>query len=317
MGGGPRVAESVGIAPKMTLSVTASIVAETVTFPLDLTKTRLMIQGERGKLAKSTSAGAQPPTAYRGMMKTAIGIASEEGVLKLWQGVTPALLRHCVYASRLPFYEVFREKMSKRDAGTVTPVWKCAIAGMAAGCLAQFLASPNDLVKVRMQMEGRRLLEGKEPRVRGVWHAYSTIVKLDGVRGLWKGWVPNVQRAALVNMGDLTTYDSVKHRLLESTSLQDNAVTHAIASGCSGLVAAVVSTPADVVKTRMMNQPVVDGRGTLYSSSADCLLQTVRQEGFFALYKGFLPIWYRMAPWSLTFWLSYEQVRKMSGVPSF
>ena len=41
---------------------------------------------------------------------------------------------------------------------------KCAAAGMVAGCLAQFLASPNDLVKVRMQMEGRRLLEGKEPR---------------------------------------------------------------------------------------------------------------------------------------------------------
>ena len=27
-----------------------------------------------------------------------------------------------------------------------------------------------------------------------------------------------------------------------------------------------------------------------------------------ALYKGFLPCWLRMAPWSLTFWLSFEQV---------
>ena len=42
-----------------------------MTFPLDLTKTRLMIQGERGQLSKVSSAG-QP--AYRGMMKTAIGI---------------------------------------------------------------------------------------------------------------------------------------------------------------------------------------------------------------------------------------------------
>ena len=32
-------------------------------------------------------------------------------------------------------------------------------------------------------------------------HAYTTIVRQDGFRGLWKGWVPNVQRAALVNMG--------------------------------------------------------------------------------------------------------------------
>jgi len=34
---------------------------------------------------------------YRGMVATAFGIAREEGALKLWQGVTPALYRHVVY----------------------------------------------------------------------------------------------------------------------------------------------------------------------------------------------------------------------------
>lgn len=32
-------------------------------------------------------------------------------------------------------------------------------------------------------------------------HAFSVIYKQRGFRGLWKGWAPNVQRAALVNMG--------------------------------------------------------------------------------------------------------------------
>lgn len=31
------------------------------------------------------------------MIATGTGIAREEGVLKLWQGVTPALYRHLVY----------------------------------------------------------------------------------------------------------------------------------------------------------------------------------------------------------------------------
>ena len=35
-------------------------------------------------------------------------------------------------------------------------------------------------------------------------------------------------------------------------------------------------------------------RGLLYSGSVDCLVKTVRQEGFLALYKGLLPIWTRM-----------------------
>ena len=38
-------------------------------------------------------------------------------------------------------------------------------------------------------------------RVMNTAHAFRTILADGGVRGLWKGWVPNVQRAALVNMG--------------------------------------------------------------------------------------------------------------------
>lgn len=41
---------------------------------------------------------------------------------------------------------------------------KAAIGGLVAGALAQFLASPTDLIKVQMQMEGRRRLEGKPVR---------------------------------------------------------------------------------------------------------------------------------------------------------
>ena len=38
------------------------------------------------------------------------------------------------------------------------------MGGLVAGALGQFIASPTDLVKVQMQMEGRRKLEGKPPR---------------------------------------------------------------------------------------------------------------------------------------------------------
>jgi solute carrier family 25 uncoupling protein 27 len=83
-------------------------------------------------------------------------------------------------------------------------------------------------------------------------------------------------RAALVNLGDLTTYDSVK-QIVRKTSLGDTSTTHAVSSLCAGLVAATMGyacllatmanrdraphrTPADVIKTRVMNQPVKDGR---------------------------------------------------------
>lgn len=42
---------------------------------------------------------------------------------------------------------------------------------------------------------------------------------------------------------------------MNKTSLPDCHTVHIISSVCAGLVAATMGTPADVVKTRVMNQP--------------------------------------------------------------
>ncbi|XP_028927536.1 mitochondrial uncoupling protein 4 isoform X4 [Ornithorhynchus anatinus] len=243
-----------------------------------------------------------------------------------WPGGSRFLLSCCaavvaelVYSGgRMVTYEYLRESVLGKSEDKHFPLWKAVMGGMIAGVIGQFFANPADLVKVQMQMEGKRKLEGKPSRFRGVHHAFAKILKEGGLRGLWAGWVPNVQRAALVNMGDLTTYDSVKHFLLRNTSLQDNILTHSLSSLCSGLVAATLGTPADVIKSRIMNQPTdKQGRGLLYKSSIDCLIQTIKGEGFMSLYKGFVPSWMRMTPWSLVFWLTYEEIRKISGVSPF
>ncbi|XP_032756584.1 mitochondrial uncoupling protein 4 isoform X5 [Rattus rattus] len=279
---------------KFLLSGCAATVAELATFPLDLTKTRLQMQGEAA-LAKLGD-GAMESTPYRGMMRTALGIVQEEGFLKLWQGVTPAIYRHVVYSGgRMVTYEHLREVVFGKSEDEHYPLWKSVIGGMMAGVIGQFLANPTDLVKVQMQMEGKRRLEGKPLRFRGVHHAFAKILAEGGIRGLWAGWIPNIQRAALVNMGDLTTYDTVKHYLVLNTALEDNIATHGLSSLCSGLVASILGTPADVIKSRIMNQPRdKQGRGLLYKSSTDCVIQAVQGEGFLSLYKGFLPSWLRM-----------------------
>lgn len=137
--------------------------------------------------------------------------------------------------------------------------------GITAGVFAQFISSPADLLKVQLQMEGRRKLLGLPPRVHGLNDAFMKVFKTSGVRGLWKGSVPNMQRAGFVNLGDLTTYDSAKRFILRNTSLEDNHVVHVMSSACAGFVAAAMGTPADVIKTRVMNQPFgEDGRCVLF-----------------------------------------------------
>ncbi|XP_078398158.1 mitochondrial uncoupling protein 4 [Cetorhinus maximus] len=301
---------------KFVLTACSAAVAELVTFPMDLTKTRLQIQGEAVRRHPRGDKTAKP---YRGMIRTAVGIVKEEGLFKLWKGVTPAIYRHIVYSGvRMVSYEQLRDSVLCKDEDGFFPLWKAVLGGMLSGAIGQFFASPADLVKIQMQMEGKRRLEGKAPRVHGVSHAFGKILSEGGIRGLWAGWVPNVQRAALVSLGDLTTYDTVKHFLLRNTALKDNSLCHGLSSICSGLVAATMGTPADVIKTRIMNQTRdKQGRGLLYTSTIDCLVKTIKREGLMSLYKGFLPTWARMAPWSLTFWLMFEQTRKITDLNSF
>jgi len=279
---------------------------------------RLQIQGEAA-FDKFAAGQTKKTLVKRGMMRTGMGIVQEEGFFRLWQGMSPAIYRHVVYSGvRMTFYEFIRDDViGKNEDGTI-PLSTAVFGGVLAGGVAQFLASPADLIKVQVQMEGRRKLQGLEPRVTGAMDAAKKIWARGGVRGLWAGWGPNVQRAAFVNLGDLTTYDTAKHVILNNTNLKDNYFLHALASACSGLIAAVLGTPADVIKTRVMNQPCdANGKGMFYKNSFDCLMQSVRKEGFWSLYKGCVPCWIRMGPWSLTFWVTYEELRKLAGRSSF
>lgn len=80
------------------------------------------------------------------MFATASGIVREEGVTKLFQGLSPALYRHVVYSGvRIGTYDYLRKRLV--DENNQLPIWRSAIAGVTAGAIAQYLASPADLVK--------------------------------------------------------------------------------------------------------------------------------------------------------------------------
>lgn len=56
--------------------------------------------------------------------------------------------------------------------------------------------------------------------------------------------------------------------------------------------------------------PATSSSAKIYTGSLDCAIQTVRNEGFRALYKGFVPTWFRMGPWNIIFFITYEQLKQ-------
>jgi len=83
----------------------------------------------------------------------------------------------------------------------------------------------------------------------------------------------------------------------------------------SGFNAALVTSPMDVIKTRIMNQKLgPNGENLVYKGTIDCLVKTVQSEGFLGLYKGFFPNWMRIGPHTIVTFLVYEELRKLSGI---
>ncbi|KAG1660670.1 hypothetical protein FOA52_006831 [Chlamydomonas sp. UWO 241] len=298
-------------AVQLALTCASASVAETVTYPIDAVKTRLQLQGQH--YGSSTA-----PRQQLGALATARRVLRSEGLSGLYAGLTPAVARHVVYSgTRIPVYEHLRAAWAPGD-GAQPGVGTKLAAGATAGAIGQLVAVPADLVKVRMQVDARAVAEGTRPArlYTGVAQALRSIVASEGgVAGLWRGTSPAVQRAALVNLGELATYDTAKQVVLASGYFADGLPAHAAASVCSGLVATIVSTPADVAKTRIMGQD--PSRLRLYAGMLDCLVKTARSEGVGALYKGFLPTWVRLGPWQMVFWVSYEQLRAAAGLGSF
>ncbi|EGD72095.1 hypothetical protein PTSG_00109 [Salpingoeca rosetta] len=169
------------------------------------------------------------------------------------------------------------------------------LAGGISGALAAFFANPTDLMKVRLQVDG---MKGSPPQYRGMWHCFRTIVKQEGVLGLWKGSGPTMGRATTLAAVELSSYDEIKKQLTERGLVQPRTVSGVlVTSMTTGLICALTSSPFDVVKSRVMGQPVgPNGRGILYSGMIHCFAKTVRTEGVLALYKGFFPNWGRLGP---------------------
>ena len=269
----------------------AACAGEAVTYPLDFTKVRLQLQNELGKTLTGEAAQAKP----LGMVGTARHILRTEGLMAMYGGLSAAALRQFVYGGiGVGLYAPIRQLVIGSSADPKTaPLHLRVLAGALSGSLGQLVANPFDLVKVRIQADGRLKALGQAPRYAGTLDALQRIPREEGLGCFGKGLGPSIGRAAVINGCGIASYDFTKVQVFLLTGQEKGLVPQVLGSLVSGFVSAVVSTPFDVVKTRMMNQP----QGVaLYSSGLDCALKTARAEGILGLYTGFLPAYARLAP---------------------
>jgi solute carrier family 25 protein 14/30 len=172
------------------------------------------------------------------------------------------------------------------------------MAGVFAGAISSFFATPLDVVKIRLQVKGER-------RYRGLMHGLIDVGKTEGLAGLYKGWAPTMIRAAVLTGSQVSSYDQIKRVLIGRDLMKEGIPLHIVASFFAGLICSLTTSPVDVIKTRYQNTPAHLGK---YSSVFDCFVQSVKAEGIYGLYKGFLPNWMRLGPHSIIAFLMYDNM---------
>lgn len=262
--------------------------AACVTHPLDLVKVRLQMR-----------TGNAP----KNMVGTFVHILRNDGPLGLYSGISASLLRQMSYSTvRFGVYEELKTRITRRNEGRdpsfATLVGLAAGSGFVGGIAGNFA----DVLNVRMQHDAA--LPHAERR--NYRHAFDGMVRMareEGPKSMFRGWLPNSSRAMFMTAGQLASYDISKSLLLKYTPMEDNLKTHFTASFIAGFVAATITSPVDVIKTRVMSS--THDHGVLH------LIRDIhRTDGLMWMFKGWVPSFLRLGPQTICTFVFLEMHRK-------
>ncbi|XP_048767483.1 mitochondrial 2-oxoglutarate/malate carrier protein-like [Ostrea edulis] len=281
---------------KFTIGGLAGMGATVFVQPLDLVKNRMQLSGEGGQSRQYKSSGHALITVLR-----------NEGITGIYTGLSAGLLRQATYTTtRMGIYSSLFEKFSVN--GKPPSFIKKVLIGVFAGGVGAFVGTPAELALIRMTADGRLPVEQRRG-YKNVFDALRRVWLEEGFRSLFRGSGPTIGRAMVVNASQLSSYSQVKQFFLDK-KFKDGLLLHFVSSMISGFITTLFSMPVDIVKTRIQNMKTTEGKQE-YKGATDVFLRTVKKEGFFSLWKGFLPYYFRLGPHTVLTFIFIEQMNKM------
>ena len=213
---------------------------------------------------------------YKGMIRTVIRIAKDEGIRTLYSGITAGIQRQmCFCGIRIGLYDHVKRFYGDDSHGNKPKVFTKVLASCTTATTAVLLFQPTEVVKIRFQAAGQ------QSKYSGTLNAYVTIGRSEGIRGLWKGVSTNVARLSVVNCTEIVVYDIIKSYILYKELMNDHVPCHFISAIAAGFITTIIASPIDVVKTRFMNS----GPGK-YKNPIHCAMKMLRENGPTGFYKG-------------------------------
>lgn len=202
----------------------------TILYPADVIKTRLQLQ--------------RTNALYKGTLDAVFKTFRSEGLIGFYKGFLVSQMSVLTGHFYVTSYEVSRSQMSFFGDGT-----RGFVAGGVAALMEQFLANPIEVISQKLMIQGQG---ENNTKLKGALHISADVFKDYGVGGFYRGFVLSLMTGALwsaVWWGSYGVYiDIIGDYAPHGTS---HLLIQSVAGGLSGLNAAVIGNPFDIVKTRL------------------------------------------------------------------
>ncbi|KAK9766398.1 hypothetical protein K7432_004537 [Basidiobolus ranarum] len=259
-------------------------------YPLDVVKTRFQLQVGKG--------GAEGYTSIVDCFKK---IIKTEGFGRLYRGIIPPVMveapKRAVKFATNEQYSIMYKNLFGMPKMTQS---LSILTGVSAGVTEAFLVVSFELVKIRLQDKS------SAGKYTGTMDCVRKILAQEGPLAFFKGLEATIYRHAFWNGGYFGVIHGVRTALPEAETKQGELLRNFTAGAIGGTAGTLLNTPFDVVKTRIQNQ--APGSVVKYNWTFPALKTIYMEEGFGALYKGFVPKVLRLGPGGGILLVVFDQV---------
>jgi solute carrier family 25 phosphate transporter 23/24/25/41 len=162
------------------------------------------------------------------------------------------------------------------------------ISGALAGIVSQTFIYPLEICKTRLALADKKYYTG-------IFDCLRKIIKYEGYRSLYKGWGASSLGIIPYASVDLAVFYFLKEKYVSKFDKQPNVGVLLTMGGFSGALGQFFAYPFALVRTRLQSQGMIH-RPVIYNGIVDCLVKTIKNEGYSGLYKGLLPNYLKSIP---------------------
>ncbi|KAI0932066.1 hypothetical protein AcW1_000707 [Taiwanofungus camphoratus] len=259
-----------------------------------------------------------PPGTYRGAIDCLLQTIRNESIFALYKGATPPAVGWAaidsVLLGSLHNYRLFliRHNMVESVPGSSDRRLTLAghgLAGLFAGWTSAFLATPMELLKVKLQMQLQK--SAADRQFRGPIDCARQIVRSQGVLGLWTGFTGSLAfRSNFLWM--FLSFEALMRGFskFKGTSYEiSTPLANFLSGGLGSFAFWSMGIPADNIKNRMMCTP--------HTMSPPSFIATVRQiyalGGLRGYFRGLGPCFVRAFPVNASALWVYEGLMRSFG----